>query len=173
MRVVIQKVKRASVTVDSNIVGKINRGLCVLVGITHDDTEKDIDYMVKKILNTRVFEDSEGKHWTKSVKDLDLEVLSVSQFTLYVNCQKGNKPDFHAAMKSDNSRDFYEKFLNKLKQEYKPEKIQDGQFGAMMDVEIINDGPVTFPLDSRKFVYSDSVASTKNNTRSNTPQTPL
>ncbi|KXN72339.1 D-tyrosyl-tRNA deacylase [Conidiobolus coronatus NRRL 28638] len=160
MRAVIQKVKRASVTVDGNIVGKIDKGLCVLVGITHDDTEKDIDYI-------------EGKLWTKSVKDLDLEVLSVSQFTLYVNCQKGNKPEFRGAMKSENSREFYEKFLNKLKQEYKPEKIQDGQFGTIKEVEIVNDGPVTFPLDSRKFVYSDSVTSTKDNTRSNTPQTPL
>ncbi|KAJ3048835.1 D-tyrosyl-tRNA(Tyr) deacylase [Rhizophlyctis rosea] len=115
-----------------------------------DDQEKDIDYMVKKLLSIRVFEDDAGKFWAKSVKDLSLDVLCVSQFTLYANSYKGNKPDFHLAMKSDQSKTMYGSFLTKMRKAYSPEKIQDGVFGAMMKVDIANEGPVTLILDSRK-----------------------
>ncbi|KAJ3035970.1 D-tyrosyl-tRNA(Tyr) deacylase [Rhizophlyctis rosea] len=157
MRAVLQRVSSASVTVNGEVVGRIGKGICVLVGITYltscakvDDQEKDIDYMVKKLLNIRVFEDDAGKFWSKSVKDLSLEVLCVSQFTLYGNSYKGNKPDFHLAMKSDQSRDMYSTFLEKMKSSYDATRIQDGVFGAMMKVDIVNEGPVTLILDSRK-----------------------
>ncbi|KAJ1976111.1 D-tyrosyl-tRNA(Tyr) deacylase [Dimargaris cristalligena] len=150
MRAVIQRVTRASVMVDGSIVGSIGKGLCLLVGITNGDEPKDIEYLVRKILNLRLFDDEDGKMWKKGVQDLDLEILSVSQFTLYAKTEKGLKPDFHLAMKSSLSKDFYERFLQKLKDDYRADRIQDGQFGAMMDVAIHNDGPVTIILDSRQ-----------------------
>ncbi|CEG62884.1 Putative D-tyrosyl-tRNA(Tyr) deacylase [Rhizopus microsporus] len=152
MRAVIQRVTKASVTVDNRVVGSIQKGLCVLLGIATDDTEKDIDYMVNKILNIRVFDDN-GVMWKKGVKDAGLELLCVSQFTLQANTVKGNKPDFHRAMKSEQAKTMYGQFLDKLGKAYDPAKIQDGEFGAMMSVDISNDGPVTLQLDSRKFTY--------------------
>ncbi|KAJ3122566.1 D-tyrosyl-tRNA(Tyr) deacylase [Nowakowskiella sp. JEL0407] len=169
MRAVIQRVLRASVTVDNEVISKIERGLCVLIGITVDDTEKDLEYMfvnrspvlskpktvnnfrsANKLMNIRLFEDPKSaKPWSKSAKDLSLEILCVSQFTLYGYVLKGNKPDFHLAMKSDLSREYYSNFLNRMKELYHPEKVKDGVFGAMMQVDICNDGPVTIQLDSR------------------------
>ncbi|KAG0167762.1 D-tyrosyl-tRNA(Tyr) deacylase [Apophysomyces sp. BC1034] len=141
--------------VDNQVVGSIQKGICVLLGIATDDTEKDVDYMVNKILNLRVFdEESTGAMWKKSTKDLGLEILCVSQFTLQGKTIKGNKPDFHAAMKTGPAKVMYEQFLQKLDQAYDPSKIQDGVFGAMMLVDIANDGPVTLELDSRKFTYN-------------------
>ncbi|KAI9295244.1 D-tyrosyl-tRNA deacylase [Neoconidiobolus thromboides FSU 785] len=148
MRALIQRVKSGSVTVDGKIISSIGKGLLILVGITTKDEVKDIDFMIKKILNFRLFEDEEGNPWKKSVKDLDLEILSVSQFTLYAKVRKGNKPDFHRAMKSTDSKSFYTEFLNKLKSNYAENKVQDGEFGAMMDVQLINDGPVSIWIDS-------------------------
>ncbi|KAJ9090286.1 D-tyrosyl-tRNA(Tyr) deacylase [Entomophthora muscae] len=139
MRAIIQRVTTASVTVEGSVVGSIGKGLCVLVGITHEDTDKDLDYIVKKILNLRLFENAEGKFWANSVKDSELEILCVSQFTLYAETKKGSKPDFHKAMKSDLSSAFYGKFLDSLKKAYVAEKIKDGVFGAMMQVNINND----------------------------------
>ncbi|KAJ3167463.1 D-tyrosyl-tRNA(Tyr) deacylase [Geranomyces variabilis] len=150
MKAVIQRVTAASVTVDGEVVGQIGRGLCLLVGIAVDDTPKDVDWLAKKVTTLRLFEDAEtGKAWDKSVKDLDLGILSVSQFTLYAVTSKGAKPDFHLAAKSDMSKDMYMGFLEKLGTAHKPERIQDGRFGAMMNVNIQNDGPVTILLDSR------------------------
>ncbi|KAI9315146.1 D-tyrosyl-tRNA deacylase [Dichotomocladium elegans] len=153
MRAVLQRVTRASVTVENQVVGAIQKGVCVLVGIATDDTEKDLDYIVKKILNVRIFEDETGAMWKKGVKDLNLEVLCVSQFTLQGNTVKGNKPDFHRAMKTDQAKEVYQQFLRKMGEAYDPAKIKDGVFGAMMVVDIANDGPVTLQLDSRKFSY--------------------
>ncbi|KAJ1674533.1 D-tyrosyl-tRNA(Tyr) deacylase [Spiromyces aspiralis] len=141
MRAVLQKVLNASVTVDGEVVGKIGRGICVLVGISESDEAKDMDYIVRKILSVRVFEDEDGKMWSKNVKDLGLEVLC------------GSKPDFHDAMRSNRSREFFEEFIRKLRAAYDSSKIQEGRFGAMMLVNIANDGPVTLQLDSRKFTY--------------------
>jgi D-tyrosyl-tRNA(Tyr) deacylase len=122
-----------------------------------DDTPADIAILTKKILSLRVFNDinEPEKMWKASVKDIDGEILCVSQFTLMANTTKGNKPDFHRAMTTGASREMYATFLDKLRQEYKQEKIQDGRFGAMMDVSLTNEGPVTFTLDSRKFEYVD------------------
>ncbi|RCH84066.1 D-tyrosyl-tRNA(Tyr) deacylase [Rhizopus stolonifer] len=152
MRAVIQRVTKASVTVDNQVVGSIQQGLCVLLGIATDDTDKDVDYMVNKILNVRVFDDN-GVMWKKGVKDAGLELLCVSQFTLQGTAVKGNKPDFHRAMKTEPAKAMYQQFLIKLGKAYEPSKIQDGVFGAMMLVDIANDGPVTLELDSRKFTY--------------------
>ena len=153
MKAVIQRVLKASVTVSDEIVGSIQHGLCVLIGISRDDNDKDMEYIAKKILSIRLFESgddtaSAGK-WSKSVVDRDFEILCVSQFTLQ-STLKVTKPDFHLAMSSEQSKDFYHKFLDLLKKMYKIEKINDGKFGAYMQVNILNDGPVTILLDSKK-----------------------
>lgn len=160
MRVVIQKVKRASVSVDNAIVSAINRGLMVLVGISTKDTSEDVSRLVKKIANLRLFEDMEGapegtgcwagKPWALSLAhDKELEVLSVSQFTLYGTIKKGTKPDFHKAAKGEAAIDLYNEFLTKLRAELGDEnRVKDGKFGAMMEVDLVNDGPVTIVWDT-------------------------
>ncbi|XP_054156890.1 D-aminoacyl-tRNA deacylase-like [Oppia nitens] len=149
MRAVIQRVQNASVFVNDQLISQIGKGLCVLVGISRDDTREDMDYIVRKILNTRLFDNREtGKRWSDSVVDRDYEILSVSQFTLYGNLKKGNKPDFHQSMDTKLSEDFYNEFLDKLRTGYKSDRVKDGQFGAMMAVNICNDGPVTITLES-------------------------
>ncbi|KAJ2607252.1 D-tyrosyl-tRNA(Tyr) deacylase [Coemansia sp. RSA 1804] len=153
MRAVLQKVVQASVTVNNKVVGEIGRGVCVLVGISNDDTRDDMEYIAKKIIGIRVFDDAEGNMWKKSTQDLGLEILCVSQFTLYGKTTKGSKPDFHDAMKSDRSRQFFDDFVERLGQLYDRLKISTGEFGAMMQVSLVNDGPVTLELDSRKFSY--------------------
>ncbi|KAJ3271472.1 D-tyrosyl-tRNA(Tyr) deacylase [Terramyces sp. JEL0728] len=147
MRVVVQKVKKASVTVNNQIISAIGPGLVLLVGLTHTDGEQEITKMVSKIINLRLFQ-QEDIHWKSSVKTNDYEILSVSQFTLYAKTSKGTKPDFHLAMKAESSKPLYELFLKKLKSLHP--KVKDGEFGAMMDVELVNDGPVTIILDSDK-----------------------
>ncbi|KAJ8589130.1 hypothetical protein M405DRAFT_818565 [Rhizopogon salebrosus TDB-379] len=124
----------------------------VLVGIGTDDTLVDVETLSNKILNIRVF-DADDAMWKSSVKDISGEVLCVSQFTLMANTTKGNKPDFHRAMSTNSSRDLYATFLGKMRQFYVPDRIQDGQFGAMMNVSLTNEGPVTLTLDTRKFEY--------------------
>jgi len=150
MKAVIQRVSSASVKVDGEMISSIGKGLCVLVGIHRDDTKKEMEYIAKKILSIRLFDDPQtGKRWNKSVKDLDLEVLCVSQFTLH-HILKGNKVDFHLAMSGENARNMYEELLNELRTQYgSTEKVKDGQFGAMMEVNIANDGPVTIELESK------------------------
>ncbi|KAL7748654.1 D-tyrosyl-tRNA(Tyr) deacylase [Sorochytrium milnesiophthora] len=154
MRAVLQRVQHASVAVDNEIISSIGRGVCVLVGIGQEDDETDVDYMVRKITNLRVFEaGSEGPDagamWKQSVVDIDGEVLCVSQFTLFGQTHKGNKPSFHQSRKADESRVLYESFMDKLRRSYKADKVKDGRFQAMMMVTIANDGPVTLQLDSR------------------------
>ncbi|KAK2186879.1 hypothetical protein NP493_185g02013 [Ridgeia piscesae] len=134
-------------TVGDEVVSSIGRGLCVLIGITRDDTPKDIEYMVRKVLRLRVFDGDDDKRWCKSVMDKQFDVLCVSQFTLYT-VLKGNKPDFHLAMSSEKSEEFYNMFLEEMRKAYRPDAIKDGQFGAYMQVNIQNDGPVTITLDS-------------------------
>nr|CDS32048.1 D tyrosyl tRNA(Tyr) deacylase [Hymenolepis microstoma] len=150
MRVIIQKVKRASVHVDGELVSEIGRGLMVLVGISHDDEEKDLVYMARKIVNLRIFDDQvKQKRWDKSIKDVGGEILCVSQFTLHSKL-KGNKLDFHHAMAPPSSQSVYESFLAKVRAEFKdPDRVKDGAFGKMMDVSLVNEGPVTITLDSR------------------------
>ncbi|XP_033734264.1 D-aminoacyl-tRNA deacylase-like [Pecten maximus] len=147
MKVLIQRVAQAKVAVDGETVSSIGKGLCTLVGITHKDTPKEMDYMVRKILNLRLFDDDQGKRWSKNVMEKNYEVLCVSQFTLCM-ILKGNKPDFHSAMPPEKSQEFYAEFIRKMGEAYDPTKIKDGVFGAHMQVHIQNDGPVTIPLES-------------------------
>ena len=146
MRVVVQRVTQASVEVDKKIVSKIKNGLLVLVGLTHGDAEQEIKYMINKILKLRIFSDEKGL-MNKSVEDVDGEILCVSQFTLYGDCKKGNRPSFQQAMLPDDARKMYESFIYEFKLSY--EKIQDGVFGAHMKVQLLNDGPVTILIDSK------------------------
>lgn len=146
MRAIIQRVKQASVTVDGELISSIKQGLCVLIGIERDDSRKDMEYIVNKILKLRLFEEDD-KRWKKCVMDLNYEVLCVSQFTL-MSVLKGNKPDFHKAMDGDKSKQFYEEFMDEMRKRYKPEAIKDGKFAAYMQVDIQNDGPVTIQIDS-------------------------
>uniref|UniRef100_A0A8C5MEZ6 D-aminoacyl-tRNA deacylase n=1 Tax=Leptobrachium leishanense TaxID=445787 RepID=A0A8C5MEZ6_9ANUR len=147
MRAIIQRVAKASVTVGDEQISSIGRGICVLLGISVEDTQKDVDYMIRKILNLRIFTDESGKPWCKSVMDKQYEVLCVSQFTLQC-ILKGNKPDYHMAMPSEQAEPFYNDFLQQMSRAYKPELIKDGRFGAYMQVNIQNDGPVTIELES-------------------------
>ncbi|XP_076236791.1 D-aminoacyl-tRNA deacylase isoform X1 [Calliopsis andreniformis] len=147
MKAIIQRVTKASVSVDGDIISSIGNGLCVLVGIKKDDSLEDMNYIVRKILNTKIFDGDNDKRWGASVKDKEYEILCVSQFTLYHNL-KGNKLDFHRAMPAQSSELFYNTFLAELGKNYKPELIKDGKFGAMMEVNIQNSGPVTIEIES-------------------------
>ncbi|XP_047119349.1 D-aminoacyl-tRNA deacylase 1-like [Schistocerca piceifrons] len=147
MKAVIQRVLKASVTVDGEVISSIGKGLCVLVGISRDDTEADMEYLARKLLNLGIFEDDNGKRWNLSVRDKNLEILCVSQFTLY-HVLKGNKLDFHCAMPAESSEEFYNRFLKLLRTQYKDDFVKDGKFGAYMTVNIENDGPVTVELES-------------------------
>ncbi|XP_006881762.1 PREDICTED: D-tyrosyl-tRNA(Tyr) deacylase 1-like [Elephantulus edwardii] len=147
MKALVQRVTWASVTVGGEKVSAIEKGLCVLLGISLEDTQKELEHMVRKILNLRVFEDENGKHWSKSVMDKQYEVLCVSQFTLQC-VLKGNKPDFHLAMPAEHAEGFYNRFLEQMRKAYRPDLIKDGKFGAYMQVHIQNDGPVTTELES-------------------------
>lgn len=145
MRIVVQRCKSAKVTVDGQVVGQIAHGLLLLVGITHDDTEKDALYLAEKVSGLRIFEDEEGK-LNHSVLDVGGAILSVSQFTLYGDCRKGRRPNFMAAAKSDVASPLYDQFNEMLRS--KGLTVETGVFGAEMDVELVNWGPVTMILDS-------------------------
>ena len=145
MRVLVQRSLKSSVSVDDNIVGSIDNGLVLLVGFTHTDTSSDIDYLVKKIVNLRIFDDENGV-MNKSILDIGGSVLSISQFTLYADTKKGNRPSYINAMGGENSIKLYDEFNQKLSNYVSVEK---GVFGADMKVSITNDGPVTIMLESR------------------------
>lgn len=144
MRLLIQRVNNASVTVESKIIGKINKGFLVLLGITHNDTKEEADYLVKKLCNLRVFEDKNDK-MNLSIKDIEGELLIVSQFTLYADTSSGNRPSFINAAKPDKANELYEYFIEKCKENNI--KTETGIFGANMQVELLNDGPVTILLE--------------------------
>jgi len=146
VKVVVQRAKDAQVTVEGDVVGKIKTGIMVLVGITHDDTETDAEYLAEKIAHLRIFEDESGK-MNYSLLDIEGEVLSVSQFTLYGDCRKGRRPNYMNAAKPDYANKLYEMFNQKLKE--KGLHVETGTFGAMMDVQFTNDGPVTLIIESK------------------------
>ncbi len=146
MRVVIQRVKSSQVTVNGQIVGKIERGLNLLVGIASTDTEVELDWMARKCLELRLFPDEEGGvSWQKSVQEIGGELLVVSQFTLYGDCRKGRRPSFDRSAAPETALDLYDRFVAKLRQSGL--RVETGEFGAMMQVSIENDGPVTLLLE--------------------------
>jgi D-aminoacyl-tRNA deacylase len=145
MKVVIQRCKFGSVEVDNKLINKIDNGFVILVGFTHTDTEEDIDYIVKKIINLRVFDDEFGV-MNKSIMDTTGSILSISQFTLYGNTKKGNRPSYIDALGGNEAIKLYELFNSKLNERV---KTYPGVFGADMKVNILNDGPVTILIDSK------------------------
>lgn len=147
MRAVVQRVAFSRVSVDGNVTGEIGKGLNVLLGVGQEDSEKDIEYLAEKIINLRIFEDINGK-MNLSLKDVEGELLIVSQFTLYGDCRKGKRPSYDKAARPEFAEDMYNKFVERCK-EYGV-RVQTGKFQAMMMVEIQNDGPVTLLIDSKK-----------------------
>lgn len=147
MRCLIQRSLESNVEVNGNIIGSIDKGLVVLVGFTDTDTLKDIDYMVNKILNIRIFDDEDGV-MNKSLLDVNGELLVVSQFTLYADASKGRRPSYVKALSSDKAIPLYELFISELKENNI--KVETGEFGADMKVSITNDGPVTIWVESRE-----------------------
>jgi D-tyrosyl-tRNA(Tyr) deacylase len=147
MRIVIQRVREASVKINDEIVGEIQQGLLVLLGIEHVDSELDADYLIQKLIHLRIFGDEEGK-MNLSVSDISGDLLIVSQFTLFADTKKGNRPSFIRSARPEQARPLYDYFLSQLKKSFSG-KIENGVFGANMQVELINDGPVTIIMDSK------------------------
>lgn len=145
MRIVVQRVSHAAVRIDGTVVGKIDKGFLLLVGITHKDTEADADYLAKKVAQLRVFEDKAGK-MNRALQDVGGAVLSVSQFTLYGDCAHGNRPSFVDAARPEQALPLYDYFNRQLREAYGLH-VETGCFGADMKVELINDGPVTILLE--------------------------
>ena len=152
MRILIQRVKNASVTIDGVLKSKIDKGLLALVGFCEEDKEEYLKPMAKKMANLRIFEDADGK-MNLSCMDVDGEVLVVSQFTLYADCSHGRRPSFINAMKPDKAEEYYEKFVKCL-EEVTSKPVKTGEFGADMKVDLLNDGPVTIMLDSDNMAFS-------------------
>lgn len=145
MRVIVQRSREASVTVAGEVVGRIQHGLVLLVGITHEDTEKEVDFVAEKVAHLRIFEDEEGK-MNRSVLETGGQILSISQFTLYGDCRKGRRPNFMAAARPEQAEPLYDLFNEKLRE--KGLQVETGRFGAMMDVHLVNHGPVTLIVES-------------------------
>jgi D-tyrosyl-tRNA(Tyr) deacylase len=147
MRAVLQRVSRASVRVSGSTRGEIGRGLVVLLGVRSDDSTTDLQWLSEKIVNLRIFEDLDGK-MNRSLADIDGEMLIISQFTLYGDCRKGRRPGFSTAAPPETAEPMYERFIQDVKD--KQIRVATGIFGAAMEVELVNDGPVTLLLDSDK-----------------------
>lgn len=145
MRFVIQRVTEASVTIDGEISGKIGKGYLVLIGVADTDTKEIADKMIRKMIGLRIFEDEQGKT-NLSLADVDGGLLLVSQFTLYANCKRGNRPSFIEAGKPDMANEMYEYIIEKCRESV--DEVQNGEFGADMKVQLLNDGPFTILLDS-------------------------
>jgi len=143
MKAVIQRVLSSSVTVNDQVVSAIGKGVLVLAAIGPADTKKDADSMASKVVKMKLWPDENGAHWKKSVQDIDGEVLCVSQFTLLASTKKGNKPDFHGAAKPEVAKELYDYFLSRVRDLHSETKVKDGLFQAMMQVSLVNDGPVS------------------------------
>ncbi len=148
MRVLIQRVLESKVIVKNQVVGQVQKGLLVFVGIGKNDSEKDVEWMAQKVVNMRIFSDEAGK-MNRNIKDVNGELLIVSQFTLYADAKKGNRPSFTDSALPDTAKKLYEYFVLKC-EEFLEKKVQTGVFAADMKVHLINDGPVTIWLDSEK-----------------------
>ena len=147
MKAVLQRVSKASVTIDKETVASIKNGLLILLGVIDEDSQEDINWLSKKISNLRIFADEDGV-MNKSIIEVNGDVIVVSQFTLHANTKKGNRPSYIKAAKPDIAIPLYEKFVAQLESDL-GKKVQTGQFGAMMDVALVNDGPVTIIIDTK------------------------
>ena len=145
MKIIVQRVKKANVSIEGQIHGQIKQGLLLLVGVGPEDQQEDLEYAVRKLVNMRIFSDDQGK-MNLSVKDIRGEILSISQFTLFADTKKGNRPAFIGAAKPDMAESFYQDFNRELAKEV---PVETGIFGADMQVELVNDGPVTIILDTK------------------------
>jgi D-tyrosyl-tRNA(Tyr) deacylase len=144
---ILQRVLSASVTVDKELISSIGKGVLVLAAVAPTDTEKEIDALAQKILRMKLWDNEEtGQRWKQSVSDIAGEVLCVSQFTLLANTHKGTKPDFHGAMGGERAKELYQRFVEKVREGYEGERVKDGVFQAMMQVALVNDGPVTLEM---------------------------
>ena len=163
MKVVIQRVKSASVTININQsptrISTIGPGILALVGLHTEDTAADLEWCARRLLAVKLWENDSGAMWRQHIKQKEYEILCVSQFTLYGTLSKKNQPDYKLAMKSVQAEEMYSSFLEMLKSGYEVDKIKDGKFGEMMDVELINDGPVTLVIDSREERIGNRVSS--------------
>ncbi|PNY28407.1 D-tyrosyl-tRNA(Tyr) deacylase, partial [Tolypocladium capitatum] len=148
MKAIIQRVLSASVTVDKEVISSIGRGVLVFAAIAPGDTEREINSIASKVLKMRLWDDEAGGKWKKSVTDIGGEVLCVSQFTLLAQTKKGTKPDFHGAMNPKEASRLYHCFVQRVKDGYSAERVQDGRFQDMMEVALVNDGPVTLELQA-------------------------
>ena len=148
MRLVVQRVKSASVSVEGNTVSQIGPGLLALVGLHHHDTESDLQYCCKRLLACKLWENDNGGMWRHSVKQRNLSCLLVSQFTLYGTLSKKNQPDYKMAMKTGPAEKMYNAFVAMVREQYEADKVEDGVFGALMDISLVNDGPVTIIIES-------------------------
>ncbi|KAL8745494.1 MAG: hypothetical protein Q9190_002375 [Brigantiaea leucoxantha] len=142
MKAILQRVASASVTVDTHLVSSIGKGVLVFAAVAPDDTAREVESMAAKVLKMKMWPDESGSTWKKSVQDIKGEVLCVSQFTLLASTKKGSKPDFHGASGGDQARELYDRFFAKVQELYEPEKVRNGVFQAMMQVNLQNDGPV-------------------------------
>lgn len=149
MKFVVQRVSNASVTIENNVIGSINKGFLVLIGITDSDTKEIASAMIKKLINLRVFNDNQNK-MNLSIKDINGSLLLVSQFTLYADCTHGNRPSFTSAARHDFANELYKYIISECQKYEIP--IETGEFGADMKVELLNDGPVTIILDSNEII---------------------
>jgi len=159
MRLVLQRVKSASVTVNEKQISTIGPGILALVGLHLEDTESDLQYCAKKLLAVKLWENVNGAPWRQHIKQKDFEILCVSQFTLYGTLSKKNQPDYKLAMKANQAQVMYNQFLDMLKEGYVEGRIKDGAFGEMMDVGLVNDGPVTLVIDSREGMLGKQMSS--------------
>lgn len=147
MRALVQRVSSGSVSVNQQVISSIDSGLCVLIGLTHTDTIEHCEYVANRLLTMKLFDNVSAQPWKCNVQHMEYSILCVSQFTLYAQTNK-SKPDFHRAMSTQSALSLYTQFIELLKSKYSADKIYDGQFGAMMNVNICNDGPVTIMIDS-------------------------
>ncbi|KAJ8124012.1 hypothetical protein O1611_g9460 [Lasiodiplodia mahajangana] len=146
MKAILQRVLSASVTVDKEVVSSIGKGVLVFAAVAPGDTQKEADSLAAKVLKIKLWDDDNGGRWKNNVQEINGEVLCVSQFTLLASMKKGNKPDFHGAASGEEAKRLYQYFFEKVQQGYAPGKVQNGVFQAMMEVALVNDGPVTLEL---------------------------
>jgi len=155
--VVLQRVKSASVTVDGNLIASIGKGVLALAAVSKDDTIKDSEQSAAKLLKVRLWDDETGARWKRNVQDIGGEILCVSQFTLLASTKKGNKPTFHKSAGPEKGKELYSAFFTKIQELYDKDKVKDGIFQAMMDVALINDGPVGVDYASEDGVVNASL----------------